>query len=670
MTESITQKLFIADLIELFKPLSLIPEDPLSETVGVLLRTVDEFLDLLVAVHNTPLGEAYHIMDTLRLMDFLKDMRKEDMFIRYVHQLVNVQLQSNNLVEAALSLKLHADIYAWDVHERVPALTDPDLPEQTAFERREQLFLEMIGYFEDGRSWELALDTYRELADNYEHTVFEYTKLARCYRAMAKLQESILEGNKSEPRFYRVAYYGMGFPVGLRERQFVVQAGPYEGLQMFADRMLMQHPAARLVDDHVDSVEGQFIHILPVTPEINYAVPAYRKQRVPANVRDYLAKLGIRAFSIAHQPAEDAAEDAWTEKTVFITVEPFPAILKRSEVLDSVIVGVSPVERAIEEVLRRTLELQELDHKYSEQKIVDVSPFSICLTNAVDANKSVASYRNLLEEHETKEELRESLRTVMAEHVATIKKALSTHARIVPDNLRSVQANCSKAFEATFRRELAEASPPPLAVPSVPSGQWKPQSTTPHQQQSLHEATSAQTHKLEHHPTPLTVPPPQVLQVRPQRSMSVRSEANTEKSASTGRRLTSMIFGNSGAKEVIVSYRPPMPPLPTGSLPPPPPPPESLRSVSTSRSRSNSVSTSRSRKSSKSAGPARGRESLDERDRPKTPGRLQKGVGSVKRRWSALHLVPNGGGKREGKRDRSRGDGGSDMGSTLEEEED
>ena len=32
------------------------PEDPLSETVGNLLRTVDEFLDLLVAVHNTPLG--------------------------------------------------------------------------------------------------------------------------------------------------------------------------------------------------------------------------------------------------------------------------------------------------------------------------------------------------------------------------------------------------------------------------------------------------------------------------------------------------------------------------------------------------------------------------------------------------------------------------------------
>src|SRR5690554_4145381 len=173
---------------------------------------MDEFLDLLVAVHNTPLGEAYQIMDTLRLMDFLKDMRKEDMFIRYVHQLVHVQFQSNNLIEAALSLKLHADLYTWDVHEKVPALEDPAFPEQTAFERREQLFLEMITYFEYGKCWENALEIYRELGEHYENTVFEYGKLARCHRAMATLQESILNNKRTPPMFYRVAYYGLGFP--------------------------------------------------------------------------------------------------------------------------------------------------------------------------------------------------------------------------------------------------------------------------------------------------------------------------------------------------------------------------------------------------------------------------------------------------------------------------
>ncbi|TGZ81339.1 hypothetical protein EX30DRAFT_273533 [Ascodesmis nigricans] len=360
LTESITQKLFIADLIELFKPLSLTPNDPLSKTVGNLLQTMDEFLDLLVAVHNTPLGEAYQIMDTLRLMEFLKDMRKEDMFIRYVHQLVNVQLQANNLVEAALSLKLHADLYTWDFNEKVPALEDPPFPEQTAFERREQLYLEMISYFEDGKSWDNALDTYHELAENYEHIVFEYGKLARCNRAMAKLQEEILNTERVEPKFYRVAYFGMGFPLGLRDRQFIVQAGPWEAPQSFADRMLMQHPEAQITETAVDGVEGQFIQIVPVIAEMNCEHPVFRKQRVPANVRQYLARKNTRAFSVYHdQP--DVALDAWSEKTVFFTAETFPSILKRSEIIETAVIGVSPVDRAIEEVSRRTKELFELE---------------------------------------------------------------------------------------------------------------------------------------------------------------------------------------------------------------------------------------------------------------------------------------------------------------------
>lgn len=448
-------------MIELFKPLSLTPNDPLSKTVGTLLQTMDEFLDLLVAVHNTPLGEAYQIMDTLRLMEFLKDMRKEDMFIRYVHQLVNVQLQANNLVEAALSLKLHADLYTWDYNEKVPALEDPAFPEQTAFERREQLYLEMISYFEDGKSWDNALDTYHELAENYEHVVFEYGKLARCNRAMAKLQEEILNTERVEPKFYRVAYFGMGFPSGLRDRQFIVQAGPREGPQSFADRMLMQHPAARITETAVDGVEGQFIQIVPVTAEMNCEHPVFRKQRVPANVRQYLARRDTRAFSVYHdQP--DVEMDSWSEKTVFFTAESFPSILKRSEIIETAVIGVSPVDRAIDEVLRRTKELYDLERKFAEvqspDKNLDLGPLSVALTSAVDANKSIAKYRDLLHEQETKEEIRIALKTLMADHVALVKKALGTHGRLIPDALRTVQANCVRCMDLPCHSMLCTVS--------------------------------------------------------------------------------------------------------------------------------------------------------------------------------------------------------------------
>ena len=595
MTESITQKLFIADLIELFKPLSLTPEDPLSSAVGHLLQTMDEFLDLLVAVHNTPLGEAYQIMDTLRLMDFLKDMRKEDMFIRYVHQLVDVQLQSNNLIEAALSLKLHADLYTWDVHEKVPALEDPAFPEQTAFERREQLFLEMITYFEDGKCWENALEIYRELGEHYENTVFEYGKLARCHRAMANLQESILNNKRTVPRFYRVAYYGLGFPAGLRDRQFIVQAGPREGTQTFSDRMLMQHPSAKIIDGQIDSVEGQFLHIFPVTPQIDYAHPAFRKPRVPSNIRDYLVHRQVRAFSPQnnHPPSDPGV---WTEKNVFLTEAPFPAILKRSEIIQSVIISVSPVERAISAILARTAEIAELEKHFTDLSSPthgDIGPFSIAITNAVDANKSIAVYRELLEDQATKLEIREALKISMSDHVATIKKALSTHGRVVPDGLRGVHVNCKRCFDATFRPELTAAEG---SIPSLPTspGQWRANHN--HTFSSLRQNSSP--------------PPP------PQPRPSVDEDQGYIAEAARGR-LTSMIFGTTTTSKQNL---PPIPPVPTEENTPMVSRASSVKSGSTSRS-----------------GKSRGR------DRPTTPGTAEKKVGSVRRRWSQLKL----GSKRE-----------------------
>lgn len=410
--------------------------------MGNLLRTVDLFLDLLVAVHNTPLGEAYQIMDTLRLMEFLKDMRKEDMFIRYVHQLVNVQLRSNNLVEAGLSLKLHADLYTWDLGEKVPALTDPSFPEQTAFERREYLCLEMIKYFEDGDSWEHALETYRELALNYEHVSFEYGKMARCHRAMAKLQEQILNNERLEMRYYRVAYYGMGFPVGLRDRAFILQAGPWEGQSEFVDRLLQLHPSARVVDGIADSVEGQFLQVVPVFPETDYTHPVWRKTRVPDTVRSFLARRDIRIFCVPSERPEGSP--VWSEKTVFFTSDGFPSILKRSEIVQSAVVAVSPVESAIEDVLARSKEIAAFEKKYTDIKATpenrpDLGPLSVALTNAVDAHRSVAGLRLFLAEQETKMEIREALKTVMSDHVAVVRRALGTYGRLLTGDMKGVQ---------------------------------------------------------------------------------------------------------------------------------------------------------------------------------------------------------------------------------------
>ncbi|PWW73882.1 hypothetical protein C7212DRAFT_283922 [Tuber magnatum] len=460
LTESITQKLFIADLIELFEPLSLIPNDPLTVKVRDLLHTIDRFLDLLVAVHNTPLGEAYHIMDTLRLMEFLKDMRKEDMFIRYVHQLVSVQLKSQNYVEAGLSLQLHADLYPWDTTEKVSALIDPPFPDQTAFERREALFLEMIKLFEDGKSWENALDTYKELAHQYENVVFDYAKLGKCHRAMAKIHEDILSGDKLSPQFFRVAYMGMGFPIGLRDRQFIVQGNHWEKLVQFSDRIQQQHPAAKIVvSSEVDSVEGQFIHITAVGPENDLMNPVFQRTKVPPNTKEFLLRKRPRSFSCSRPlPGSDMGRPSswWSEKTIYNTAERFPTILRRSEILSVSTVTVSPVENAIEAVAAKTGELSLLEKRYADANGRgggdNLDSLSMSLTGVVDSpvNGGVGGYRELIDDENVAIELRNALRTAILDYVLVLKKCLAVHGQLVANPLKPMHENMMQCMSYIF----------------------------------------------------------------------------------------------------------------------------------------------------------------------------------------------------------------------------
>jgi dedicator of cytokinesis protein 3 len=57
-----------------------------------------------------------------------------------------MHLQSQNYVEAALTLKLHADLYDWDLNSFVPPMADLELPQQSHFVRKETLCLLILDY--------------------------------------------------------------------------------------------------------------------------------------------------------------------------------------------------------------------------------------------------------------------------------------------------------------------------------------------------------------------------------------------------------------------------------------------------------------------------------------------------------------------------------------------
>ncbi|KAJ4336726.1 Deoxycytidine kinase 1 [Ascochyta clinopodiicola] len=493
LTESVLQKHFIQELVDLFEPLAQDPEEPLLAALKGLIATIDDLLDLLVAVHSTEAtGEVFHIMDTLHLMEFLKDMQKEDMYIRYVHQLVDLQVEAHNLTEAGLALRLHAELYEWDPNVTVDPLTEPRMPPQSSFERKEQLYFQMIEYYESGQSWDNALSSYAELALQYEHNVFDFVKLARTQHAIARIHERIAKGERSNPRYFRVVYKGLGFPTGLRDKQFIFEGSANDRLASFTDRMQQQHPSAHILNPGVEQdVEGQYLQIYPVSPQKDLTHPIYQRAKVSQSVRDYhLLSRPFHFTSASRRSASRATtQDNTVDKTVYTTAEAFPTILRRSEIVAVGTITLSSLQTAIERTWRKTVELTAIEKKVADGDDTAFNTLTQELMYAVDTNIDgcVANYHDLLPnprrsmeedaedvissaEVNTTNPLENALRVSLIDYVLVIRRCLAMYTRPAQ---QATKADLAQRFDASFHRELAILAPPNAPAPSrSPTGSW------------------------------------------------------------------------------------------------------------------------------------------------------------------------------------------------------
>lgn len=491
--ESMVQKMFVNELLDLFEPLARMPLDPLWQAIRDMVSTIDELLELLAAVHSSEITEALQIMNTLQLMNFLKDMQEEHIFIRYVHQLAEVQAKFNNKTEAGLALRLHADQYNWE-STIVPALSDPAYPAQTAFDRKELLYFDMIRYFEEGAAWDCALASYLELANQYELAHYDFAKLARTQRSMATIYETISRGDWQAPRFFRVIYHGLGFPSSLRDRQFIYEGEPAERQVAFTDRMRQLHPSAQILPKgEAEELEGQYLQISPVSTYRDLEHPIYQQPRVAQSTRDFITASRPDRFAVTskrHSPAT-GVENQWIEKTLYSTRESFPTILRRSEIIAIDVIRLSPLQTAVERTSRKTAELATLEKRILNGDEAGFSSLTENIISSVDPASAVtvAQYRQLLpirndddeedvSEVPTLSPLENALQIALLDHVSTLKHCLSHYSR--PAQL-GTQASLLDSLHVSFAPEIAILGPhepstyqllsssPPRSPTGVPS---------------------------------------------------------------------------------------------------------------------------------------------------------------------------------------------------------
>lgn len=457
LTESIAQKLFVSELLERFEPLSELPDEPLYGALQELVGTLDEFLELLTAVHSSDsTTEATHLISQLRLMEFLRDMQKEEIFVRYVHQLAAFQAESGNHAEAGLALRLHADLYDWDSTKHVSELSEPEFPPQTAFERKEKIYFDMIRQFEEGESWSNALTAYKELQAQYESNVFDFAKLARTQRAIATIYETISKSERTTPKYFKVVFKGLGFPASVRDKEFIYEGALHERGSAFTDRMQEQYPSAQIVTNgDVDEVEGQYLVMSNVTPNRDLSHPVFQRTKVSQVIREFLLSSHPQTFSVAYKRVTSGpVHDHYSEKIIYTTAEPFPTILRRSEIIEQVDVRLGAHETALERIVRKTQEMTALERRVAEGDEENAMLLLDAVSVSVNPNSenSVACYRQLLpqpklevdsehddsdedeseEDEQDEEELDPrdvAIKMALVDHAVMIKRCLTMFAR-------------------------------------------------------------------------------------------------------------------------------------------------------------------------------------------------------------------------------------------------
>lgn len=198
------------------------PDPVFASQFGTFIDEVELFIDLLLAVRDIP--ETVEWKDEratalYRLIDFIKRVGRSELYARFVHQLVRINVEARDWLAAGLAMKMHAETYEWmndgDVVDRWEG-EGISLPAQTQFARRESLYYHAIDYFgmslrssgtngiAEAEAYEFALDLCRELTAQHETMTFNIDKLTELLTHQARLWERMGQASRPKPEYFRI----------------------------------------------------------------------------------------------------------------------------------------------------------------------------------------------------------------------------------------------------------------------------------------------------------------------------------------------------------------------------------------------------------------------------------------------------------------------------------
>lgn len=316
------------------------------------------------------------------------------MYIRYVNKLCDLHLECENYTEAAYTLKLHSNLLNWSDSVLPPLLKSSRYNYcQSHRELKESLYHNIMDYFDKGKMWECALQVCQELAKQYEEETFDYEALSELHRKMASFYDNILKQIRPEPEYFRVAYYGRGFPVFLQNKVVIYRGKEYEMLSDFCSRILNDIRNAELMSkltppgEDITESPNQYVQINKVDPVMDHN-RRFSGKPISDQILRYYKVNDVQKFQFSRpfykkEPGSENDNEfgnLWLERTTMITTYPLPGILRWFPVDKTEVFELSPLQTAIETMETANKTLKDLVRAHHRDKMLSLNPLSMKLS--------------------------------------------------------------------------------------------------------------------------------------------------------------------------------------------------------------------------------------------------------------------------------------------------
>ncbi|KAK5906126.1 hypothetical protein CgunFtcFv8_002017 [Champsocephalus gunnari] len=431
--------------------------------VSLVVRLLERLLDYRTIMHDE--NKENRMSCTVNVLNFYKEIDREEMYIRYLYKLCDLHKECDNYTEAAYTLLLHAKLLKWSDEQCAAHLTQRDHA-ATQGQLKDQLYQQIINYFDKGKMWEEAIILGKELAEQYENEMFDFEQLSASLRKQAQFYENIVKVIRPKPDYFAVGYYGQGFPSFLRNKMFIYRGKEYERREDFEARLLTQFPNAEKMKITTPPSEDtkcsslQFIQCFTVKPILD--LPAkFQNKAVSEQIVSFYTVNEVHKFQYS-RPVRKGEKDPdnefanmWIERTTYSTAYKLPGILRWFEVKSVSTEEISPLEIAMETMQLTNEKISSMVQRHLNDSNLPINPLSMLLNGIVDPavmggftnyEKAFFNDKYMQENPEDLEKI-EKLKDFIAWQVPHLSEGVRIHGEKVTEALRPFHDRLEACFK-------------------------------------------------------------------------------------------------------------------------------------------------------------------------------------------------------------------------------